>query len=419
MTVRDVFWLCAGILMCAALTFVLPPFVRALPESKRVRRAAMAGAIGVFAIAALGLYRILGSPDVLTGTAATLAAPHARVMQGASTEPLEAVTAQLAARLRANGGTDAEWELLAQSYEHTGDMAGAAAARKHSFVDGSAALAPSASSRARDADAYREQVAKNPADAAAWIALARIQRTARDFSEARAAFEKAIALRAMSADDWADYADVLASVSGKLSGPPAKAIAAALALDANHAKALWLNASLALEEHRYADALQGWRRLRAVVSDSSSDARIVDANIEEARALAGELPVTQVATAAKSAVAPPISIRGTVDVDPALERRVQPGMTLFVFARAAEGGGPPLAVLRTQPTSWPVAFQLDDSLAMLPSRRLSAFDRVIVEARLSKSGQALAQSGDLQIATGVIRTSNAPPLTLRISKIIS
>jgi cytochrome c-type biogenesis protein CcmH len=223
----------------------------------------------------------------------------------------------------------------------------------------------------------------------------------------------------MSADDWADYADVLASTSGKLSGPPAKAIAAALALDPKHAKALWLNASLALEEHRYADALQDWRRLRAVVSDSSSDARIVDANIEEARALAGEPPATQVATAAKSAVAPPISIRGTVDVDPALERRVQPGMTLFVFARAAEGGGPPLAVLRTQPTSWPVAFQLDDSLAMLPSRRLSGFDRVIVEARLSKSGQALAQSGDLQIATGVIRTSNAPPLTLRISKIIS
>jgi cytochrome c-type biogenesis protein CcmH len=419
MNVRDVFWLCAGMLTSAALAFVLPAFVRALPASKGVRRAATAGAIGVFAIAALGLYRIFGSPDALSGTGATPALPHARVMQGASSEPLEAASARLATRLRAGGGSDAEWELLAQSYEHTGDTAAAAAARKHSFVDGSAALATSASSRAHDADGYREQVAKNPADAAAWIALARIERTARDFSGAQAAFEKAIALRAMSADDWADYADVLASVSGKLSGPPAKAIAAALALDANHAKALWLNASLALEERRYADALQDWRRLRAVVADSSPDARIVDANIEEARALAGEASTTQVTAAAKFDVAPSIAIRGTVDVDPALKRRIQPGMTLFVFARAADGGGPPLAVLRTQPTSWPVAFQLDDSLAMLPSRRLSAFERVIVEARLSKSGQALAQSGDLQIASGVIRTSKAPPLTLRISKVIS
>jgi cytochrome c-type biogenesis protein CcmH/NrfG len=419
MSVRDVFWLCAGMLMSAALAFVLPAFVRALPASKSVRRAAIAGAIGVFAIATLGLYRIFGSPDVLGGPGATTARPHAGVMQGASGESLEAATAKLAARLRANGGSEAEWELLAQSYEQTGATTAAAAARKHSFVDGPAALGASTNLRAHDADAYREQVAKNPADAAAWIALARIERSGRDFNAAQAAFEKAIALHAMSADDWADYADVLASISGKLSGPPAKAIAAALALDANHAKALWLNASLALEERRYADALQDWRRLRAVVADSSSDARIVDANIEEARALAGAAPATQVTAAAKTGADAPIAIRGTVEFDPALQKHVQPGMTLFVFARAAEGGGPPLAVLRTQPTRWPVAFQLDDTLAMLPSRRLSAFDRVIVEARLSKSGQALAQSGDLQIASGVIRTSNAPPLTLRISKIIS
>jgi cytochrome c-type biogenesis protein CcmH len=72
-----------------------------------------------------------------------------------------------------------------------------------------------------------------------------------------------------------------------------------------------------------------------------------------------------------------------------------------------------------QPTQWPVTFQLDDSLAMLPSRRLSGFERVVVEARLSKTGLALAQSGDLQIASDVIRTSNAPKLTLRISKVIS
>jgi cytochrome c-type biogenesis protein CcmH/NrfG len=128
MSVRDVFWLCAGMLMSAALAFVLPAFVRALPASKSVRRAAIVGAIGVFAIAALGLYRIFGSPDILSGTGSTSALPHALVMQDASSEPLEAATAKLAARLRANGGSDAEWELLAQSYEHTGATTAAASA---------------------------------------------------------------------------------------------------------------------------------------------------------------------------------------------------------------------------------------------------------------------------------------------------
>jgi cytochrome c-type biogenesis protein CcmH/NrfG len=90
----------------------------------------------------------------------------------------------------------------------------------------------------------------------------------------------------MTADAWADYADAQASVSGKLAGEPARAIAAALAADPTHAKALWLQASLAHEEHRYGDALGTWRQLLAVVPPGSSDARIVTANIDEATRLA-------------------------------------------------------------------------------------------------------------------------------------
>jgi cytochrome c-type biogenesis protein CcmH len=324
-------------------------------------------------------------------------------MPGASTDSLEAATQRLADRLRTSGGSDADWELLAQSYEQSGNAPAAAAARRKSLDDTHAETNTHA--EAKDVQTDREIVANNPADAAAWLALARLARRDRDYGAAQKSYEKAIALKAMQADDWADYADVVATAAGRLSGAPAKAIAAALALDPRHAKALWLKASLALEERRYADAMQDWRRLRAVVPDDSSDARIIDANIEEARGLAGD--------------APAVAIRGTVDVDPSLKSRVTPEMTLFVFARAAEGNGPPLAVLRTRPTRWPVSFQLDDSLAMMPSRRLSGFDRVIVEARLSKSGQALPQSGDLQIASGVVQTSAAAPLALRISKIIS
>jgi cytochrome c-type biogenesis protein CcmH len=412
MSVRDIFWLCAGMLTSAALAFVLPAFVRALPARRLVRAAVSGAAIIVFTLLGLGLYRILGNPESLDRTAGT-SMPHARALRVASGESLEAATLRLANRLRAGGGSDAEWELLAQAYEQAGDAPAADAARRHS-LDGTAATALPAGSN--DAHTYRDLVAKNPADSRAWIALARIERTARNYPPAQAAYEKAIALHAMQADDWADYADVLASAQGRLSGAASKAIAAALALEPRHAKALWLKASLALEERRYADALQDWQQLREVVPNASSDARIIDANIEEARTLAGQDQPTQ---QAKAAAVSAVAIRGTVDIDPSVQSRVTPGMTLFVFARAAEGGGPPLAVLRTQPSKWPVAFQLDDSLAMLPSRRLSAFDRVIVEARLSKSGQAMAQSGDLQIASGIVRTSDAAPLALRISKIIS
>jgi cytochrome c-type biogenesis protein CcmH/NrfG len=308
MSVRDVFWLCAGMLMSAALAFVLPAFVRALPAGRAMRIGAVGAAIIVFTLGGLSLYRILGDPQAV-GRTEVAPLPHADAMRGASGDSLEAATQRLVNRLRSKGGSDAEWELLAQSFEQAGDVTAAAAARSHSLGATDAPDSASGGTETKDAQTYREIVAKNPADTAAWIALARIARGQRDYGSAQTAYEKAIALKTMQADDWADYADVLATSSRRLSGTPAKAIAAALALDPKHTKALWLKASLALEERRYADALQDWQRLRAVVRDDSSDARIIDANVEEARGLAGALPAPQTLTAATAT--PAVAIRGS------------------------------------------------------------------------------------------------------------
>ena len=90
----------------------------------------------------------------------------------------------------------------------------------------------------------------------------------------------------MSAQSWADYADVLGSLAGgSLTGDAGRAIDSALALDGNNPKALWLKASQANEQHRYAEALGWWKKLRAVLPADSPDARMVDANIAEASSL--------------------------------------------------------------------------------------------------------------------------------------
>ena len=111
-------------------------------------------------------------------------------------------------------------------------------------------------------------------------------RRKREFVQACSLYAAVVTRGGMTADAWADYADAQASVDGRIAGEPARYIAAALALDPQHPKALWLQASLAHEERRYADALAAWRRLQAVVPPGSSDARIVEANIAEAARLA-------------------------------------------------------------------------------------------------------------------------------------
>lgn len=137
----------------------------------------------------------------------------------------------------------------------------------------SSAVVPTGATAARDA-------------AAGLLARAEDHRRKREFKLACDLYAAVAAQGAMTADAWADYADAQASLTGHISGKAARSIAAALELEPRHAKALWLQASLAHEERRYADALATWQRLLAVVPPGSSDARIVEANIAEARRLA-------------------------------------------------------------------------------------------------------------------------------------
>jgi cytochrome c-type biogenesis protein CcmH len=88
-------------------------------------------------------------------------------------------------------------------------------------------------------------------------------------------------------------------------------------------------------------------------------------------------------------------IRGTVRLSPALAMMAAPTDAVFIFARPAEGSRMPLAILRKQVKDLPVDFVLDDSMAMSPGAKLSLFPKVVVSARVSKTGQAVPATGDL------------------------
>jgi cytochrome c-type biogenesis protein CcmH len=85
-----------------------------------------------------------------------------------------------------------------------------------------------------------------------------------------------------------------------------------------------------------------------------------------------------------------------VELASALAAKAAPDDTVFIFARPAEGARMPLAILKKRVRDLPFAFTLDDSLAMSPAARLSMASAVVVGARVSKSGQAMPQPGDLQ-----------------------
>lgn len=115
----------------------------------------------------------------------------------------------------------------------------------------------------------------------------------------------------------------------------------------------------------------------------------------------------QSAVAGAGAAATAATVKGVVRLDPRLGDKVSPGDALFVFARAAEGPRVPLAIRRAQAKDLPLDFVLDDSMSMAPNMKLSLFPKVIVGARISKTGNALPQPGDLQGLTAVVDVGTA------------
>lgn len=111
-------------------------------------------------------------------------------------------------------------------------------------------------------------------------------RVQRRFAEAAASFQRAVEADPMDADAWADLADSSAAAAGKDLTVGRDAMLRALAIDPRHRKALWLRASLELQEGRYADAAATWRELQPLVAAGSGDERVIAANIVEADALA-------------------------------------------------------------------------------------------------------------------------------------
>ena len=252
---------------------------------------------------------------------------------------------------------------------------------------------------------------ETPDDAEGWMMLGRAYQAIERFEEAADALRKAVALKPGNADLLADLAEALALGNGRtLSGEPTRLLDRALKLDPNNDKVLALSGSAAFERKDYKAAIRHWEALLKRPGVSSELTQALSAGIAEARALStGKKTV-----AAKPA---PGRVRGTVTLDAALRSRAAPEDTVFVYARAAQGPRMPLAIVKVQVKDLPYNFALDDSMAMMPEMKLSAFTEVVVGARVSKSGSAKPAAGDLEGASATV-SPGANGVTVAINQVV-
>jgi cytochrome c-type biogenesis protein CcmH len=344
MSSRDWFWFLAGVLVTVAVVLTVRPWLRERP-AQTVRPAIPAFALPIAAAlavvgVALGIYFLLGSPNSIVSPDRAMAPDSADAsaqigssqqvgssqqmspsqqttssqQMSASAGSLDEVTRKLATRLATKGGSDSEWQLLAQSYDYMGRTADAKAARAHVATASSAA-----------------DTAKGEPSAAA------------------------------------------------LDGETMMAVADAL------------------DSHSASNATRG-------ANATKSGATRADGT-KAGGTNAGDTNAPGTA-----------QITGTVEVAAKFAQRAGAGATLFIYAKQPNTPGPPLAVVRLRAGQWPVSFTLTDANAMVPGRNLSNAQSVQVEARISKTGDALPQSGDLVGTVTSVSPRGGQPVKISIDR---
>ena len=281
-------------------------------------------------------------------------------------------------------------------------------------------------------DKLAQRLKDNPNDAEGWGMLGRSYVVLGRHNEALPAYRKALALAPDDAALLADTADALGVVNGRdLAGEPLALVQRALKADPKNLKALSLAGTAAFDRQDFAGAVTYWEQVLVAAPPGSAYLPQVRESIAEARSRGGMPPAAEVAAPAaaptpaqtqtrQAAVASGGSISGTVTLAASLKAQAAPEDTVFVFARAAEGPRMPLAIVRKQVKDLPFDFVLDDSTAMSPATKLSSQSRVVVNARITKSGNAAPQPGDLagQSEPLALGAAGVKGLKIEIAKVV-
>ena len=356
----------AALMIAAALACVAVPLMRAGRRSGRARAPFVLALALVFVLplAAIGLYALYGSPGTLEP-------------QPTGSMDLADATAQLRSKLQRQPDHPEGWILLAQAYTSMGKL-----------------------------------------------------------DDARDAFGQALKLKPDEPDLMVAYAeaDAQARPDHRIEGETRILLERAVALQPDHQRGLWLLGISDYQLGRYDDAASHWQHLLKLLPADSKLASAVNMQIAMARGRVQGNTQAQAGTVASQSTATPrssgnsagndegrapdsVALKVEVRLDPRLASKVSSNDTLFVFARAIDGPPVPLAVARLKASSLPATVTLTDAMAMAPQLRLSSFPRVQVSARISKSGDALPQAGDLEAQPVQAATDAQKPIALTIDRV--
>jgi cytochrome c-type biogenesis protein CcmH len=264
-----------------------------------------------------------------------------------------------------------------------------------------------------DIDAMVSSLAKrledNPDDAPGWKMLGRSYLQLENYRGAVSAYEEAVRIESgQNAQTLSDLGEAILLGDGQtINGRAGQLFESALAIEPNNPKALFYSGIAAVERGDPELAVTRWEALLATSPPPNIEG-VLRQRIAELRGT-DSVPAQQQAQAARPAVIANVALG-----DDAAAANL-PDTTVFIIARDPNQPSPPVAAVRRRLSELPAAVALSDADAMIPGRVPSGFAKLEIIARISLSGQPIAQSGDWY-GEQIIDTSATEPVQIIINQ---
>jgi cytochrome c-type biogenesis protein CcmH len=325
----------------------------------------------VIPLMSMGIYQVLGSPGIIpqlaaasTGDTGKGASPHGQASATENLPPMEELVKKLAAKMESQPNNMEGWLMLGRSYMAMNQPGQAIAA-------------------------YERGMQVNPENVTLLLA----------------------------------YAEALAQSSGNdFTGKATALVEKAYQLDQKDPNTLWMMGIVAYQKKDFQGAIGHWEQAKGLLGPEHKDLNAVDNAIDDARNQLGLGPQLPSIVQNKDQPQPVAggddhAIELIIKLDPNLAAKANPDDMVFIYAKALSGPPMPLAAVRKQVRDLPITVRLDDSMAMMPEMKLSAFPEVAVGARVSLSGNPIAKSGDLEGEIKPVKPGQSGPVMVIIDSI--
>lgn len=230
-------------------------------------------------------------------------------------------------------------------------------------------------------------------------------------AKANDAYSRALRLAPDDADLLAESAEARAAVhpQRRFDDEAVSRLQAALKVQPMHQRARWFLGIAQRQRGQHDEAARTWEPLLAVVDASTAAA--LRPQVDAARSDAGLAPLP--ASSAPPVAANAAALQVRVAIDPSIRQRM-PDAAVFVIARIPGGPPMPVAVEKHPLSALPDTVTLDDADSPMPTQKLSSLKEVEVFARLSRSGDAVPQQGDVTSKPQRIALPAAAPVELQL-----